>query len=467
MRRPRSAARGSAASAGGRCDAPRARDYAIAWQRARASSRGWRPRCGPPGGARGRRDVALVVRRAGSHSPRCDRTTAFSLAAAVVALAALAVRGASPVCGARRDRDLALATGEPGDAAAAAGRHVQRGAALRPPRRGAPARLSASARCSAAMRSTARRSRHTSRYSRAPSPPASRSPAACTWRRGARTSTRCSDRANQREREQQLLTEQAVADERVRIARELHDVVAHGVSLMVVQAQALGALAGAERDAAGSTDRDDRPRGADRDAPHARRAAPAGRRGPGARAGAGRARRAEPRRARARAPASTSRWRSRASRGALPGRRRPVGLPDRAGGADQRVKHARALRTEVRLRYGADALELSVVDDGAGAIGHGGRPATASSACASASRCSAARSRPGRAQRRARLVGPRGAAAVSARRAAPADRRRPAADARRLPRRARGDRRDGGRRRGRRRRAGRRARARRCAPTSS
>jgi signal transduction histidine kinase len=53
------------------------------------------------------------------------------------------------------------------------------------------------------------------------------------------------DRAERLEREHELLAQQAVGDERVRIARELHDVVAHNVSLIVVQAQALAATGGA------------------------------------------------------------------------------------------------------------------------------------------------------------------------------------------------------------------------------
>lgn len=47
------------------------------------------------------------------------------------------------------------------------------------------------------------------------------------------------DRAERAEREQRLLADMAVADERASLARELHDVVAHRVSLMVLHAGAL------------------------------------------------------------------------------------------------------------------------------------------------------------------------------------------------------------------------------------
>ena len=51
-------------------------------------------------------------------------------------------------------------------------------------------------------------------------------------------------RAEQLVRERELLAGQAVAEERVRIARELHDVVAHHLSLITIQAGALRAQVG-------------------------------------------------------------------------------------------------------------------------------------------------------------------------------------------------------------------------------
>ncbi|WP_106847795.1 sensor histidine kinase [Blastococcus sp. Marseille-P5729] len=51
------------------------------------------------------------------------------------------------------------------------------------------------------------------------------------------------DRAERAEREQALLAARAVADERTRIAREMHDLIANRVSMMVLQAGAIGVSA--------------------------------------------------------------------------------------------------------------------------------------------------------------------------------------------------------------------------------
>ena len=193
-------------------------------------------------------------------------------------------------------------------------------------------------------------------------------------------------------------TRRAVADEQARIARELHDVVAHSVSVIVVQAAAaddvfeerpdqaraaLRAIEGSGREALAELRRllaAVRP-GADDDPDRA----PAGPR-PSSTTSPRRCGRA----------GSTSCFTARATRPTLPAGVDLSALPHRPGGADEhappRPRHAR--RGDRELRPGGGRARGPRRRPRGGRRGRA-RPADRGwSGCASARRCSAERSRP-------------------------------------------------------------------------
>ena len=208
------------------------------------------------------------------------------------------------------------------------------------------------------------------------------------------------DRADRLERER----EAALATERARIARDLHDVVAHSLSVMIVQAQAAErVLEGEEtsaRDALASIDST------------GRQAMVEMRRLVGMLRDDGEPSLA-PRPGLGQLPALVEQMRD----AGLPvdlevqGEPRPM-----APGVDlsayrivqealtNTLKHAGPARAQVVVRFGAHDMELEVSDDGRGA--GGGTAATAWSGCASGSPCTAASWRAGRATGAGSRCGP-------------------------------------------------------------
>jgi signal transduction histidine kinase len=185
------------------------------------------------------------------------------------------------------------------------------------------------------------------------------------------------ERATLAEREREAAARIAVAEERARIARELHDVVAHAMSVMVLQigavrrrlpddraedAEALGGVERAGRSALGDMRR---LLGAMRSEGDAAELAP------------------QPGLDRLEMLLQEVRSAGLAVRLHVDGE--PVTLPDGIDlsayrivqeGLTNALKHAHASEAEVTIRYGGDDVAIEVVDDGpgAGAVEAGGAP---------------------------------------------------------------------------------------------
>ena len=181
------------------------------------------------------------------------------------------------------------------------------------------------------------------------------------------------ERASRLEQERELRALEAVAEERARIARELHDVVGHSVSVMTVQASAvrrrLTPEQEQEREALEIVEQTGREALAEM-----RRLVGVLRR---------------PEEAPALAPQPSlehlDRLVSQARESGLPVELRIEGEPTQLPpgvdltayrlvqeGLTNAIKHARATRADVVVRYGDDEVEISVMDDGAGGGDGGG-----------------------------------------------------------------------------------------------
>lgn len=181
------------------------------------------------------------------------------------------------------------------------------------------------------------------------------------------------DRAAQLERANRIEAEQAVARERARIAREMHDILSHAVSIMIVQAEAgpVAVRRAPERaeaafEAISETGREAMAQlrtmlGVLREAD-----------GPAPR---------EPQPGVAALPALLDRVRRGGPEIAYEETGEVRGLPSAVDTAVYRivqealtnvVKHARARRVSVRLHHGARELAVTVTDDGRGPTGAGG-----------------------------------------------------------------------------------------------
>jgi signal transduction histidine kinase len=177
------------------------------------------------------------------------------------------------------------------------------------------------------------------------------------------------ERAERLDRERELLAERAVAEERVRIAQELHDVVAHNVSLIVVQAQALKATVPDQRVAATTTDIAKLGREAMAEMHRTLKLLRADEEKTG--------RAPQPGLADLDALLERSRAAGLTVELAVEGNARPLAQSVDLSAfrilqeaLTNVVKHAGRARTTVLVEYRADALELTVTDSGDGATGH-------------------------------------------------------------------------------------------------